>query len=101
MVIEWLRVRVPAADQARFIAMDAQIWTEALAGNAGFLGKEVWRGVEDADVLNLVIRWRTKADWAAVPRALLDETERRFRAAMGAAYPVEACVEYEVLGDAP
>ncbi len=42
MVKEWLRFRVPVADQARYVAADAAIWSAALARHRGYLGKEVW-----------------------------------------------------------
>lgn len=96
MVIEWLRFSVPVADQARYVAADAAIWTKALALNAGFLGKEVWARADDPTNLNLVIRWASREDWKAVPEQLLADTDTAFQAAMGAVYPVLECIDYEV-----
>jgi uncharacterized protein (TIGR03792 family) len=97
MVIEWLRIRVPVADQGRYIPLDAEIWTTALARNAGFLGKEVWVRHDDPTCVNLVIRWASRGEWKAVPAGLLAETDQAFQAAMGAEYPVLDCIDYEVL----
>ncbi len=97
MVIEWLQFRVPVADQLRYLAQDAAIWTAALAQNAGYLGKEVWVRADDPECVNLVIRWESRATWKAVPAGLLAETDAAFRAAMGAEYPVLECVDYEVV----
>jgi uncharacterized protein (TIGR03792 family) len=97
MVIEWLRFTVPVADQARYVACDRDIWTVALAGNAGFLGKEVWVRHDDPTCLNLVIRWASREEWKAVPGALLAATDAAFRAAMGRDYPVLECIDYEVI----
>ena len=97
MVIEWLRFTVPVADQARYLAQDAAIWTVALAGNAGFLDKQVWVRHDDPTCVNLIIRWASRAEWKAVPAGLLAETDQAFQAAMGAVYPVLECIDYEVL----
>ncbi len=97
MVIEQLRFSVPPAEQARFLALDARIWTAALAGQKGFLGKEIWRDAARPDQLFIVIRWACRADWKAVPRDLLDATDRRFAAALGAVYPVLDCTDLDVL----
>jgi uncharacterized protein (TIGR03792 family) len=96
MVIEWLVIRVPLADQGRYLEQDAAIWTQALATNAGFLGKEVWVREGDAEVLNLVIRWDSMAQWKAVPAGLLAATQAAFVAALGVEYPVLDCIAYEV-----
>jgi uncharacterized protein (TIGR03792 family) len=96
MVIEWLQIRVPPADQARYIATDAAIWSAALARNKGYLGKEVWCRPNDADILHLVIRWTTRSAWQAVPGDLLAATEAAFARAMGQSYPVLACIDYDV-----
>jgi uncharacterized protein (TIGR03792 family) len=96
MVIEWLCIRVPVADQGRYVAADAAIWTAALARHAGYLGKEIWCRADDAEALNIVIRWDSRAAWKAVPQDELDATEAAFVAAMGRAYPVFECVEYRV-----
>lgn len=97
MVIEWLRIEVPVADQARYFAADADIWTKALACNAGFLGKEVWVRHDAPRSVNLVIRWASRDAWKAVPAGLLAETDAAFEAAMGAVYPVLECIDYEVI----
>jgi uncharacterized protein (TIGR03792 family) len=96
MVIEWLRVTVPVAEQARYLAADQEIWTGALARQVGFVGKEVWVRADDPTCVNLVIRWESRAAWQAVPAELLAEVEAAFRAAMGGDYPVLECIEYEV-----
>lgn len=98
MVIEWLTFRLPRADQARFLALDAAIWTPALATCPGFLGKEVWCAPADPEVVNLIIRWQSRADWHAVPRTLLEETEARFAAALGLRVPVQSCTDLDVAG---
>ncbi|MGL5010911.1 MAG: TIGR03792 family protein [Paracoccaceae bacterium] len=97
MVIEWLRFVVPVADQARYFAADAEIWTAALAAQPGFLGKEVWCRHDAPDQVNLIIRWESRAQWKAVPEGVLRATDAAFRAAMGRDYPVIECVDMDVI----
>lgn len=97
MVIEWLRFAVPLADQARYFAADAAIWTQVLAAQPGFVGKEVWCRHDDPRSVNLVIRWESRDAWKAVPQALLAATDAAFVAAMGREYPVIECVDMDVI----
>ncbi len=96
MVIEWLQIRVPVADHARYVTADAAIWSAALARNDGYLGKEVWSHPQTPDILHLVIRWSSRAAWHAVPPDLLAATDAAFVAIMGQSYPVLACIDYDV-----
>jgi uncharacterized protein (TIGR03792 family) len=97
LVIEQLSFEVPVADQPRFLAADAMIWTKALAAQPGYLGKEVWREAATPDRLHLVIRWADRAAWKAVPAELLSRTDAAFVAALGVSYPVLRCLDQDVL----
>jgi uncharacterized protein (TIGR03792 family) len=96
MIIEQLTFRVPVALRPRYLELDARIWTAALAAQPGFLGKEAWVEATDPEVLHLIIRWRSRADWKAVPHALLRDTDRRFVAVLGQEFPVLRCLDQEV-----
>ena len=96
MVIEWLSYRVPEADQAAFMAADAAVWTAALAGCAGFRGKETWRRADAPDQIDLIIRWETREAWKAVPGPLLAETETRFRAMFTGEAEFRGCTDLDV-----
>jgi uncharacterized protein (TIGR03792 family) len=97
LVIEQLSFEVPVADQPRFLAEDAAIWTTALAARPGYLGKEIWREAAAPDQLHLVIRWTDRAAWKAVPADLLARTDAAFVAALGVRYPVLRCLDQDVL----
>jgi len=96
VVVEYLEFAVPQAAQARFLALDATIWTPALATSPGFLGKEAWSRTDTPGRLGLVIRWRAQADWDAMDRGLLARTQAAFVAALGADYPVLSCTAFAV-----
>ncbi len=97
MVIEKLTFRVPACDQQQFIAADSEIWTPTLAAQDGFLGKEIWRDTGSVETIHLIIRWKSRAQWKAVPHDLLAETDQRFAKALGKVYPVLRCTDLDVL----
>ncbi|MCU0904607.1 MAG: TIGR03792 family protein [Tabrizicola sp.] len=97
MVIEELRFSVPPDLLEQFVSADDRIWTAALSAQAGFLGKEIWRVADRPDDLRIVIRWASRADWHAVPRDLLQATERDFVAALGRAFPVLSCTDLDVV----
>ncbi len=97
MVVEHLTFRIPLALQAKFLACDAEIWTATLARQDGFVSKDYWADASDPDMLHLLIRWTSHDHWHAVPKTLLDETGRRFTAAVGQAWPTLSCTAYDVL----
>jgi uncharacterized protein (TIGR03792 family) len=97
MVVEHLVIPVPPVAQARFLALDAAIWTAVLAAQPGFLGKEVWADPAAPDRLHLIIRWTDRAAWKAVPADLLAATDLRFAAALGLNLPVASCTGYDVV----
>jgi uncharacterized protein (TIGR03792 family) len=97
MVIEWLKFRVSPESREKFIQKDGEIWTATLAKYTGFLGKEVWINPSVPEELAIVIRWQTREDWKAVPKDVLDETERQFHRAMGEdSYQMIETGEYQV-----
>ena len=95
MIIEWQRVRVRPGLRERFIEKDAEIWTTGLARVTGFLGKEVWLGEEDTEVI-LVVRWESREHWKGIPRKRLDAIEERFRRELPEGHEIVETRAYEV-----
>ncbi|NJL10294.1 MAG: TIGR03792 family protein [Calothrix sp. SM1_7_51] len=98
MVIELLRFKVPPEMLEKYIQLDTEIWTKALAQYPGFLGKEVWTNPHNPQFVILVIHWAKKEDWKAVPQNELDEIGRRFDQALGFSYEMVESSEYQVRG---
>ena len=97
VVIEWLGFSVKPELREKFIAKDEQIWTPVLRDADGFLSKETWLDPASEDRIYLVIRWQTREQWKAVPMDLLEETEAKFSAAMGAdTYEAIEFKEYQI-----
>ncbi len=96
MIVETKIVRLRPGLEERFLARDAAVWTRALARLPGFVDKQVWRRRERPGELTLVIRWRDRASWRAVPDRLLADLEARCRRQVGEDYAVGRALVYEV-----
>jgi uncharacterized protein (TIGR03792 family) len=88
--VEWLKFKVPAPQQARFIKQDAAIWTPVLASYPGLQSKEVWTNPDSPNELVIVTHWTSFDQWQAIPKEVLDRTTQRFQQAMGAEYTPES-----------
>lgn len=97
MVIEWQRVKLRPGLRECFLEKDAEIWTAGLAREAGFLGKEVWLGGEETEVI-LVIRWESREHWEGIPKERLDAIEERFRRELASGHEIVETRAYEVAG---
>ncbi len=83
MVIEWLKFRVDPAQRDRYLAIDDEIWTSALATYPGFIDKTVWLDPNRDDEVIFVIAWATREQWKAIPQEEIDQINQRFDAALG------------------
>lgn len=95
-VIELLKFKVAPEHREEFIQKDAEIWTQALVGCPGFLGKEVWISSLEATEVILVIRWATREQWKSIPFELLNAIEQRFAQHLRDTYEILEVSEYQV-----
>jgi uncharacterized protein (TIGR03792 family) len=91
--IEWLEFVVPPARREFFLRQDAAVWEPFLAQYPAYAGKEVW--VQPPNRLGLVLRWRSRAAWKAIPPAQIDAVEKAFRERVGAEFPLVNAQEWE------
>lgn len=96
MVIEWLKVNVPIEQREAYIQKDEEIWTAALSQYPGYVGKEIWLNPNNESELIMVIYWENKDAWKSIPASVLEDTDQRFVAAMGRAFPFVEEGEYHV-----
>ncbi len=96
MVIEWLKFRVEPAQRDRYLSIDNEIWTSALASYPGFLDKTTWLDPNHDDEVIFVIAWATREQWKAIPEDELDEINQRFDAALGFDYELLESKEFNV-----
>lgn len=93
-IIELLRIRCQPGRRADFVIKDAAVWTPALASHDGFLGKEVWPSLDDADQVLLVIRWASMSHFRSFPMDRCAELS----AAMEDVQAEISCEVYETAG---
>ncbi len=96
MVIEWLKFRVDAAQRDRYLTIDNEIWTPALAGYPGFLDKTTWLDPNHDDEVIFVISWATREQWKAIPEDDLEVINQRFDQALGIDYEMLESKEFIV-----
>ncbi len=100
MVIELLIVEVAAEDREKYLQIDREIWTKAIAHFPGFINKEVWLNPDKPTEVNLVIRWRSREEWKSISTQLLADIERQFALKMGnTRHKIVESVEYQVVDE--
>ncbi len=97
MVIELLKVEVAAEYQEKYLQLDRQIWTNAVAQFPGFINKEVWLNPNKPTEVILIIRWRSRQEWKSISVQLLKEIELQFVLKMGSiSHKIVESAEYQV-----
>jgi uncharacterized protein (TIGR03792 family) len=76
-VIEHLRVKVPAAARQAWLEAEQASWEPWLQRQQGFLGRELRWDAERQEG-QLLIRWASREQWHAIPRAEIDLVQERF-----------------------
>jgi uncharacterized protein (TIGR03792 family) len=80
MVVEYLHLKVPAAERQAWLLAEQQSWGPWLAEQDGFLGRDLyWDPSREQGVL--LIRWRDQEAWFGIPSQELDAVQERFEAA--------------------
>jgi len=79
-VVEQLRVKVPAGARAAWLQAEQEGWGAWLQRQEGFLGRELlWDGERQEGLL--LIRWRSRGHWLAIPASEMEAVQHRFETA--------------------
>lgn len=76
-VIEHLRVSVPAAARQAWLEAEQASWEPWLQRQQGFLGRELRWDAERQEG-QLLIRWASREQWHAIPRAEIEQVQEHF-----------------------
>ncbi|MEB3332082.1 MAG: TIGR03792 family protein [Synechococcaceae cyanobacterium] len=76
-VIEHLRVQVPAAARAAWLEAEQDSWEPWLQRQSGYLGRQL-RWDAEREEGQLLIRWASREQWHAIPRAEIEAVQERF-----------------------
>ena len=78
-VIELLRITCVPGRRDEFLARDAEVWTPALARHDGYIDKEVWVSLDDPDLVTIMVRWASLAQWKTFPDELNAELDAKMQ----------------------
>jgi uncharacterized protein (TIGR03792 family) len=77
VVVEHLRLKVPAEARQAWINAEQGSWEPWLAQQEGFLDRQLlWDPASEEGTL--LIRWRDRDHWKAIPAAELEAVQERF-----------------------
>lgn len=79
-VVEHLRVKVPAGAREAWLQAEEESWGPWLRRQDGFLGRELLWDAEREEGL-LLIRWRSRRQWLAIPAREIEAAQARFETA--------------------
>ena len=77
MVIEELRLKVPADVKAAWLNAEKEIWEPWLSSQDGFLGRQLFWNKEKEEAL-ILVNWKSKKLWKSIPMSEVDIVQGKF-----------------------
>ena len=77
MVIEELRLKVPADIKAAWLNAEKEIWDPWLSSQDGFLGRQLLWDKEKEEAL-ILVNWKSKKLWKSIPMSEVNLVQARF-----------------------
>ena len=77
MVIEELRLKVPASSKAAWLNAENEIWEPWLSSQDGFLGRQLFWDKEKEEAL-ILVNWKSKKLWKSIPMSEVNEVQQKF-----------------------
>ena len=77
MVIEELRLKVPADAKAVWLNAEKRIWEPWLSSQDGFLGRQLFWNKEKEEAL-ILVNWKSKRLWKDIPISEVNEVQEKF-----------------------
>ena len=88
MVIEELRLKVPADAKIAWLNAEKEIWDPWLSSQEGFLGRQLFWDKEKEEAL-ILVTWESKKLWKRIPMSKVNEVQERFEDNVKTALKVE------------
>ena len=77
VVVEHLRIKVPADGRAAWLQAEQGSWEPWLEQQNGYLGRDLlWDSEREEGTL--LIRWASREQWKAIPEAEVEAVQERF-----------------------
>ena len=77
MVIEELRLKVPANAKAAWLNAEKEIWDPWLSSQDGFLGRQLFWDQEKEEAL-ILVNWKSKKLWKSIPISEVNIVQEKF-----------------------
>ena len=77
MVIEELRLKVPADVKAAWLNAEKEIWEPWLSSKDGFLGRQLFWNKEKEEAL-ILVNWKSKKLWKSIPISEVNLIQEKF-----------------------
>ena len=77
MVIEELRIKVPADVKAVWLDAEQEIWETWLSSQDGFLGRQFFWNKEKEEGL-ILVNWKSKKLWKSIPMSEVNVVQQKF-----------------------
>ena len=77
MVIEELRLKVPADVKEAWLNAEKEIWDPWLSSKEGFLGRQLFWNKEK-EVALILVNWKSKKLWKSIPISEVNVVQQKF-----------------------
>ena len=88
IVIEELRLKVPADAKAAWLNAEKEIWDPWLSSQEGFLGRQLFWDKEKEEAL-ILVTWESKKLWKSIPMSKVNVVQEKFEDNVKTALKVE------------
>ena len=77
MVVEELRLKVPADAKKTWLNAEKEIWDSWLSSQDGFLGRQLFWDKEKEEAL-ILVNWKNRKLWKSIPMSEVNKVQIRF-----------------------
>ena len=77
MIIEELRLKVPADVKAAWLNAEKEIWEPWLSSQDGFMGRQLFWDKEKEEAL-ILVNWKSKNLWKSIPMSEVNIVQQKF-----------------------
>ena len=77
MVVEELRLKVPADTKAVWLSAEKDVWEPWLSSQIGFLGRQLFWDKEKEEAL-ILVNWKSKKLWKSIPISEVNKVQEKF-----------------------
>ena len=88
IVIEELRLKVPADAKVAWLNAEKEIWDPWLSSQEGFLGRQLFWDKEKEEAL-ILVTWESKKLWKSIPMSKVNVVQEKFEDNVKTALKVE------------